>query len=78
MTQPFIPSAGSITLHDEAFSPDVILRVTEEARIVSCIAKTNVVVVNGSIPGPEVQLTEGQTSWIRVFNDMDSQNLTMV
>ena len=78
LAQLFTPIAGGVTLHDETFIPDAILRVAEETRTISCIRKTNVVVVNGSIPGPDVRLTEGQTSWIRVFNDMDDQNLTMV
>ena len=32
----------------------------------------------GTAPGPKITLTEGQTSWIRVYNDMEQQNLTVV
>lgn len=36
------------------------------------------VVVNGTSPGPEIRLKPEQTTWIRVYNDMDNENLTMV
>jgi len=66
------------TLHDESFSPDFILRVTEQPFTQSCIAKPDVILINGTSPGPELRLVEGNIYWIRVFNDMDNQNLTMV
>ena len=65
-------------LHDENFVPDAVLRVSEQTVTQSCITKPNVALVNGTSPGPEIRLTEGQTSWIRVYNDMHHQNLTMV
>ncbi|KAJ5259627.1 hypothetical protein N7478_012608 [Penicillium angulare] len=33
--------------------------------------------VNGSSPGPELRLKEGQVSWIRVYNDMEHENATI-
>ena len=65
-------------LHDSSFVPDAILRVTEQEVTQSCITKPGVVLVNGTSPGPEIRLVEGQVFWIRVYNDMDNQNLTMV
>ena len=65
-------------LHDSSFVPDAILRVTEQEVTQSCITKSGVVLINGTSPGPEIRLVEGQVFWIRVFNDMDTQNLTMV
>jgi len=32
----------------------------------------------GTFPGPELRFQEGQTRWIRVYNDMGDKNLTMV
>lgn len=64
--------------HDDGFVPDAVLRVTQRTYTSSCITKSNVVLVNGSSPGPELRLVEGKTYWIRVYNDMDDQNLTMV
>lgn len=66
------------TWHDESFVPDYVLRVTEGPFTQSCITKQNVILVNGTSPGPEIRLREGKVYWIRVFNDMDKQNLTMV
>lgn len=66
------------TWHDETFTPHFVLRVTEEPFTQSCITKQNVILVNGTSPGPELRLKEGRVYWIRVFNDMDKQNLTMV
>jgi hypothetical protein len=66
------------TRHDSSFSPDYILGVTEQPFTQSCIAKDKVILINGTSPGPELRLTEGNIYWIRVFNDMDDKNLTMV
>lgn len=65
-------------LHDTSFTPNFILRVTEAPYTLSCMTKKNVILVNGTSPGPEIRLTEGDIYWIRVFNDMDNNNLTMV
>jgi hypothetical protein len=64
--------------HDSLFSPDHILHVTEQPFTQSCITKNEVILINGTCPGPELRLTEGNVYWIRVFNDMDNKNLTMV
>lgn len=64
--------------HDASFSPDFILNVTEKPFTQSCISKPAVILINGTSPGPEIRLAEGKIYWIRVFNDMDNQNLTMV
>lgn len=64
--------------HDSSFAPDYILRVTEQPFTQSCITKNEVILVNGTTPGPELRLVEGDVYWIRVFNDMDNKNLTMV
>ena len=66
------------TRHDSSFSPDYVLRVAEQPFTQSCITKDKVILVNGTSPGPELRLVEGNIYWIRVFNDMDDKNLTMV
>ena len=63
--------------HDETFVPDRVLRVTAE-NITQACQKQTTVVVNGTTPGPELRILEGQTTWIRVYNDMSDRNLTMV
>lgn len=69
---------ASAVPHAEAFVPDAVLRVTEEERKQSCVPSKEILVVNGTSPGPALVFTEGQTVWIRVYNDIPHQNLTMV
>jgi L-ascorbate oxidase len=64
--------------HDETFVPNAVLRITTENRTQSCLPAKSVVLVTGTSPGPELRLLEGETYWIRVYNDMPDQNLTMV
>jgi hypothetical protein len=64
--------------HGASFTPDFILRVTEEPFTQSCITKQDVILINGTSPGPELRLKEGNIYWIRVFNDLENKNLTMV
>lgn len=61
--------------HDESFFPDYILRATAQNITIDCATRYSVV-FNGTTPGPPVYLEEGQTTWIRVFNDMADLNLT--
>jgi len=65
-------------LHDTSFSPNFTLRVTEQPFTQSCITKNDVILINGTSPGPELRLREGNIYWVRVFNDMENNNLTMV
>ncbi|KFY69356.1 hypothetical protein V496_00291 [Pseudogymnoascus sp. VKM F-4515 (FW-2607)] len=81
---PFIPAltagligVASAVTHDKNFVPDAILRVTEEERKQSCVPSKEILVVNGTSPGPTLRFTEGKTVWIRVYNDIPNQNLTM-
>ena len=64
-------------VHDDSFSPDAILRVTAQNFSLGGIQRLTSL-VNGSIPGPELRVPENETAWIRVYNDMNDQNLTMV
>jgi hypothetical protein len=72
-----IASCGPVVIHDASFHPDYILRVTAQNYSQACMERSSVL-VNGSSPGPELRLLEGQVTWIRVFNDMGDANLTMV
>ena len=73
---PFLTFAA-INCHDSSFVPDRILRVTAQNVSLNCESRYSVV-VNGSVPGPELRIPEGKVSWIRVYNDMKDQNLTIV
>lgn len=68
----------SAVVHDETFIPDAVLRVTEQDAQQPCVPYKAVPLVNGTTPGPVLRFTEGETVWIRVYNDIETQNLTMV
>lgn len=70
-------SLGALVHHDHSFQPDHILRVTAENHTVACATRYSVL-VNGSSPGPELRLKEGQVNWVRVYNDMKDENTTIV
>lgn len=70
-------SLGPFIHHDDAFQPDHILRVTAQDYAEACTNRYSVL-VNGSSPGPELRLKEGQVNWIRVYNDMKDDNTTIV
>lgn len=68
---------GSVVHHDDSFQPDHILRVTAQNYTEACNTRYSVL-INGTSPGPELRLKEGQVSWIRVYNDMKDDNTTIV
>lgn len=70
-------SLASVFHHDDSFQPDHILRVTAEDYNGACHNRYSTL-VNGSSPGPELRLKEGQVNWIRVYNDMKDDNTTIV
>lgn len=65
------------TTHDGCFAPDYVLVATEEEIKVDCTTRRSVV-INGTFPGPPLELHENQTTWIRVYNRVPEQNLTVV
>ena len=69
---------ASTVVHDESFIPDAILHVSSGERKQSCTPAKEILVINGTSPGPELRLPEGKKVWIRVYNDIPDQNLTMV
>lgn len=84
----FVPAVATLTailagvasavVHDEHFVPEAVLRVTEESTKQSCVDEKDILLVNGTSPGPALVFKEGATIWIRVYNDIPHQNLTMV
>lgn len=64
-------------VHGADFVPDFILRVSVAWVESSCEGRQNIV-INGTSPGPAIYLRPGSSPWIRVYNDIPDQNLTMV
>lgn len=71
-------ASAAIQVHDETFIPDAIIRVSSAETKQSCVDEKEVILINGTSPGPEIRLQEGKTFWIRVYNDLKNENLTMV
>jgi L-ascorbate oxidase len=63
--------------HDASFLPDHVLYATSGNVTIDCESRYSVL-LNGSSPGPALYLEEGKTSWIRVFNNIQDDNLTVV
>lgn len=64
-------------VHDRHFKPHHILRATSENLTIDCHTRPSSIVVNGTDPGPTIRLREGETHWVRVYNDILDQNLTV-
>lgn len=67
---------ASFSKHDGSFQPDYILRATAKNISIDCDSRYSVV-LNGTSPGPPLYLREGWTTWVRVYNDIKDQNLTV-
>ncbi|GAM83067.1 hypothetical protein ANO11243_010530 [Dothideomycetidae sp. 11243] len=68
--------ARHVRTHDSSFVPDYFLRVSYTQVAVACRDRFSAV-VNGSTPGPALRLQENRTTWIRVHNDFQNDNLTI-
>jgi L-ascorbate oxidase len=69
-------TAAFFSVHDSSFQPDYILRASAQNISINCESRYSVI-INGSSPGPTLRLVEGKTTWIRVYNDIPDQNLTV-
>jgi hypothetical protein len=69
--------AAQLCEHNSSFVPDFVLRATLVNTSIACNDRLSVL-VNGTSPGPPLHIPGGKTTWIRVYNDMQSDNLTMV
>lgn len=67
---------AALKTHDGDFHPDAVLQVTVETVNHACRQRESVV-VNGTSPGPPLRIKPDHTTWVRVYNDMETENLTM-
>ncbi|CAJ2512777.1 Uu.00g008960.m01.CDS01 [Anthostomella pinea] len=56
--------------------PDHTLSLTEQEIKINCKERKSVV-IEGTVPGPQITLQEGKTTWIRVKNDTPDKKVTM-
>ncbi|KAL9616304.1 MAG: hypothetical protein Q9160_008817 [Pyrenula sp. 1 TL-2023] len=76
LTLCFLQAVVKAHQHDKTFVPDYVLRVAAQNISVDCASRYSVV-VNGTSPGPPLYFKEEQTTWVRVYNDIQNQNTTM-
>lgn len=67
---------AALVVHDSSFVPDIVLEASYKNINIDCQTRRSVV-INGTSPGPLVRLKEGKTSWIRVYNNLKDDNLTI-
>jgi len=58
-------------------APDYVLVATAENITINCLSRYSVI-FNASFPGPHIYFKENQTTWVRVYNNIEDQNLTVV
>ncbi|KAK2616565.1 Multicopper oxidase aurL2 [Conoideocrella luteorostrata] len=63
-------------VHNATFKPEYVLEATLSDIKINCNTRRSVV-LNGTSPGPTLHLREGHTTWVRVYNRMSDQNITI-
>jgi L-ascorbate oxidase len=58
------------------YEPDYVLIATSEDILINCQHRLSVV-LNGTSPGPPLYLKESYTTWVRVYNHIPGQNVTV-
>ncbi|RDA94909.1 hypothetical protein CP533_0139, partial [Ophiocordyceps camponoti-saundersi (nom. inval.)] len=72
----FIGAQAEVQVHGDDFKPDFELEITEGELNIDC-QKRKSVLINGQSPGPQLNMSEGKVTWVRVWNKMHDTNLTM-
>ncbi|KAJ2989649.1 hypothetical protein NUW58_g3367 [Xylaria curta] len=63
-------------VHDDTFTPDLVLSVTRQNVSVAGIERYSTL-INSSLPAPMLRIPENQVVWIRVHNEMVDENVTI-
>ena len=63
--------------HGEHWRPDEVLHISSKSVSIAGTERVSAL-INGTHPGPALRFKEGETKWIRVYNDMDHANTTIV
>lgn len=71
------PTLATLFRHDSTYLPDHILYATAGNITINCESRYSVL-LNGTSPGPPLYLEEGKTSWVRVYNKIPNNNVTVV
>jgi FtsP/CotA-like multicopper oxidase with cupredoxin domain len=63
--------------HGRKYEPEYVLVATAQNISINCETRLSVV-FNGTFPGPAIHMHEGKTTWVRVYNHMKDENVTVV
>jgi FtsP/CotA-like multicopper oxidase with cupredoxin domain len=63
--------------HGPSWKPEYVLVATAENITINCQSRYSTV-FNGTSPGPTIRLEEGRTTWVRVWNRIENENVTVV
>jgi FtsP/CotA-like multicopper oxidase with cupredoxin domain len=77
MTPSSAVASGRLMRHDASWQPEYVLEATAQNITVNCQSRYSTV-FNGTSPGPTLHLQEGKTSWVRVWNRIEDNNVTVV
>lgn len=77
LLQSCVVATGHGTPHDENWEPEYVLVATAQNITTNCQSRYSVV-FNGTSPGPALYMREGKTTWVRVYNHIEDQNVTVV
>ncbi|KAK2591095.1 hypothetical protein QQS21_011229 [Conoideocrella luteorostrata] len=62
--------------HGDSFAPDIVLSVTREDISIGGMYRQTAL-INNSLPAPTLRIPEQKVVWIRVYNNMADENVTM-
>ena len=74
---PFAAGIKPPMRHDASWEPEYVLVATAENITINCQSRYSTV-FNGTSPGPTIHLQEGKTTWVRVWNRIENDNVTVV
>lgn len=63
--------------HDSNWQPEYVLVATAQNITINCESRYSVT-FNQTSPGPALRLQEGKTTWVRVWNRIPDNNVTVV
>ncbi|KAI2606758.1 putative multicopper oxidase [Hypoxylon sp. NC1633] len=75
-TRVVVVVATTASIHNDSWQPEYVLHATFEDVTMNCEQRESVV-FNGTTPGPSLFMKEGETTWVRVYNDMSDLNFTV-
>ncbi|KAK6087001.1 L-ascorbate oxidase [Seiridium cupressi] len=62
--------------HDQYWEPEYVLVATAQNITTNCQSRYSVI-FNGTSPGPAIYMTDGKTTWVRVYNQIEDKNVTV-